>query len=85
MARGGKVVFIRFPTADEHWDLDRAHYPRSEYWDRWANRSKAAFLHFMDVPEMQKFELPDTSHLDERDAPAFTESLLRELAARDLL
>jgi hypothetical protein len=41
-------------------------------------------LHFRDVPAMVRLPLPDTSHLDRRDAPAFTRALLDELGRRGL-
>jgi hypothetical protein len=84
-ARGGHVVFIRFPTSDAHWKIDEYNYPRRLYWDRWAAQSKAEFIHFKDVAGMDKFKLPDTSHLDEKDAPEFTRILVAEIRKRGLL
>lgn len=83
-SRGGRVALVRFPTADEHWELDEARYPRARYWDRWAAESQATMLHFRDVPAMVRLPLPDTSHFDRRDAPAFTRALLDELERRGL-
>lgn len=82
-ARGGKVVFIRFPTADERWDFDQQQYPRSEYWDKFASAVGMETLHFKDIPGGDAFKLPDASHLDYRDAPVFTELLLRVLIEKN--
>ncbi len=84
-SRGGRVVFVRFPTSGEHWVLDISQYPKSEYWDRMAAFTSAETIHFTDVPALTQFELPDTSHLDYRDAPAFTNGLLDELEKRGIL
>lgn len=84
-ARGGKVVFIRFPTSDEHWELDESRYPRKNFWDQLSDLTSAVTIHFQDVPGLADFELPDTSHLDFRDAPKFTRILLQELHSRHVL
>ncbi|MCG8405832.1 MAG: hypothetical protein MI923_11605 [Phycisphaerales bacterium] len=77
--RGGQVVFVRFPTADEHWIVDEATYPKADYWDRMAAYTSARTIHFADIPALSRFELPDTSHLDQKDAPEFTLALLNQL------
>jgi hypothetical protein len=78
-SRGGRVVFVRLPSQGELWDLHSRRYPRERYWDLWAGKSDAAFVHFKDIPGMSAFDLPDLSHLDQRDAPIFTRLLLVEL------
>ena len=83
--RGGRVVFIRFPTSGPVWKIDERRYPKAAYWDRLDEATTAATLHFRDVPAMQQFELPDYSHLDERDRQSFTASLLDALDARGIL
>lgn len=77
--RGGTVVFVRFPTSEEHWLIDELRYPKALYWDRMAAATSAKTIHFMDVPSLRVFDLPDTSHVDYRDAPELTQVLLREL------
>jgi len=84
-ARGGHVVFIRFPTSDEHWDLDERYYPRPLYWDQLAAITGVPTVHFADDPRTSGFTCPDTSHLDQRDAPRFTAGLLDVLSERGLL
>ena len=84
-SRGGRVVLIRFPTTDEHWDADETRFPKALFWDRLAGLTGAETVHFRDVPALAGFDCPDTSHLDRRDAPAFTAALLDELERRGVL
>ena len=65
--------------------MDQDTYPRSAYWDHLAAATGAATLHFQDEPELTRFECPDTSHLDQRDAPAFTAALVDALARDGIL
>ncbi|RFP70011.1 MULTISPECIES: hypothetical protein [unclassified Wenzhouxiangella] len=74
--RGGRVVFLRMPTADRHWQLDRENYPRERYWDRLAEATSATTIHFQDHPELANLELPDTSHIDQSDRARFTRALV---------
>ena len=83
--RGGKVVFVRMPTSDEHWALDESKYPKALYWDRFAAVAEATAIHFLDVPGLAGFECPDTSHLDTRDSVAFTGRLVHELLDRGVI
>jgi hypothetical protein len=80
-SRGGRVAIVCFPTAKQYWRYDERFYPRERYWDRFAARTSAVALHFRDVPALNAFELPDLSHLDHRDAPAFTRGLIEALDA----
>ncbi len=67
-SRGGRVVFVRFPTSGEHWQIDQLKYPKSEFWDLIGGSTVAQTIHFVDHPALRQFELPDTSHLDFSDA-----------------
>ena len=84
-ARGGRVVFVCFPTSGEHWQLDEHYYPRTAYWHQLAAATGAATVHFADFPELSAFTCPDTSHLDAKDKPRFTRALLDVLERRGLL
>lgn len=77
--RGARVVFVRFPTSHEHWEIDRQMFPRDGYWDDMAKNIAGTWIHFSDVPALGSFELPDTSHIDKRDKAAFTKAILAEL------
>ena len=84
-ARGGQVVFVRYPTTDEHLELDRRHFPRSAYWDTLAELTGAVTVHFADSEGLRGYDCPDTSHLDSRDVPRFTVALADELIRRGVL
>lgn len=84
-SRGGRVVFLRYPTTGENQKRTETKYPKEQIWDRFAEATSAETLHFQDVPAMCEIECPDLSHLDIRDAPRFTSILLDELVRRDVL
>jgi hypothetical protein len=74
--RGGKVVFFREPVSGEHLDLDERNYPRAKYWDVLAARQILPMIDFRDQPALAHFALPDTSHIDGIDVPAFTQAFI---------
>jgi len=78
-------VFIRLITTEKHWELDEERYPKNHYWDKFSSVTNAVTLHFMDVPSLQEFTCPDTSHLDYRDAPRYTLNLAEELVHRNII
>lgn len=81
-ARGGDVVFVRFPSTRGVLDIDNIRYPRALFWDRLGEGVGGRKIHFADYPELAGFELPDGVHLDVRDQPAFTRALAALLTAR---
>ena len=70
-ARGGRVVFARFPSTGEVLAVDEAMRSRREHWDRFAARTAAETLHFQDVPGLAGFDCPDGAHLDRGDTARF--------------
>jgi hypothetical protein len=74
------VIFVRFPTSGVLWELEEQRYPRKDYWDVFAAESRAATVHFKDYPALARFQCPDGSHLDYRDAVPFTKALAEILA-----
>jgi len=84
-ARGAHVVFIKFLHCD---DADRASerwFPRERFFDVIAREAGVPALHYRDLPDWQRFTCPDSSHLDEKDTPAFTRHLVETLRDRGLL
>jgi hypothetical protein len=71
-ARGGRVVFLAFPTSGFITDMHDKRFPRQQFWNNFAQALPAHATHFADVPELQKFRFPDGSHLDYRNRGAFT-------------
>lgn len=84
-SRGGHVVLIRFPTFSGHWQLDEKYYPRSQYWDRIAERPDLKAVHFNDIKGLEQFESPDSSHLDQKDTVKFTNILFDKLIEKQYL
>lgn len=78
-ARGGRVIFVRMPVSKERWKIERQKTPADRYWQKFITQLKVDSIHFADYPELTSFELPDTSHLDMRDRPRFTQALLNHL------
>lgn len=84
-ARGGKVIFYQSPTGPTLTRIEAIRHPKAQYWDRFVADSPAPVLDAMDDAELAKFELPDDSHLDYRDKPAYTRALVEALVGRGLL
>ncbi|MEZ4866329.1 MAG: hypothetical protein R3C14_33740 [Caldilineaceae bacterium] len=78
-ARGGKVAFVYFPISDATLAAANQRFPRAHYWDKFAQATSAQTVHFLDTPALATFDPPDTSHLDYRDTPAFTNALVDQL------
>lgn len=78
--RGGQVLLLRMPTDKGHWQLDERYYPKSHYWDVLEGQEGMKAIHFKDYPVLSIFNLPDSSHIDAKDAPIFTLALLNVIA-----
>lgn len=83
--RGGTVVFVRYPSSGEYWEYEERTCPKAQCWDILAEKTEATTIHFRDFPTLARFDCPDTSHLDYRDAIPFTHSLLEILERRGVL
>lgn len=85
-ARGGSVIFYQSPIGGLQRDAMRSVFPPAEYWDRLITAfPEAHFLDADDVPELAAFRLPDDSHMDYRDKPAYTDALAATLIERGWL
>jgi hypothetical protein len=84
-SRGSKVIFVRLPSTGEYYQYEENTCPKELYWDKFADLTSAAMIHFKDVPELANFDCPDTSHLDYRDAVRFTRALANEIQHRGLI
>jgi len=78
-SRGGKLIFIRLPTKDAHWQKDQENFPRTQWWDVIIKKLDVPGIHFRDYPELAKFDCPDTSHLSTNGAGVFTRYLAKIL------
>jgi hypothetical protein len=84
-ARGGKVAFVVLPVSGTTRKTMENYYPREKYWNEFAKLTSAPTIHFEDVSDLNAINTPDTSHVGQRDAPAFTETLCKELKQVGLL
>lgn len=73
--RGGRVVFVRFPSSGALRELEEQRYPRKLYWDEWGSRTDAITIHFEDYPALSHFECPDYVHMDQKDTLSFSKAL----------
>ena len=80
-ARGGKIVFVRFPMTGKLKEHEDATQPRSRAWTRLLNDTKAPGIDFEDFPELASFDCPEWSHLSAADSVEFTRRLVPYLRA----
>lgn len=74
-ARGGQVVFVRFPHSGPLKELEDRDTPRSGVWTRLMKESGAPNIYFSDHPELV-FDCPEWSHLSAADATEFSKRLV---------
>ncbi len=74
-ARGGKVVFVRYPMSGALREHEEKLTPKAGPWTRIINESGAAGIYFSDHPELV-FECPEWSHLSGPDSVEFTKRLV---------
>ena len=78
-ARGGKIVFVRFPLSGELKAYEDRTTPRAATWDRLLRETGAPGIHFEDFPELAGFTCPEWSHLSAGDSVEFTKRLVPHL------
>ena len=75
-ARGGKIVFVRFPVTGELKKLEDQVTPRAGPWSRIIKDTGAPGIYFEDYPELASFNCPEWSHLSAPDSVEFTKRLV---------
>ncbi len=78
-ARGGKIVFVRFPLTGELKALEDRITPRSDIWNLLLKRTGTPGIYFEDYPELSSFNCPEWSHLSAGDSVEFTKRLIPHL------
>ena len=78
-ARGGKIVFVRFPLTGELKALEDRITPRSDIWNLLVKRTGTPGIYFEDYPELSSFNCPEWSHLSAGDSVEFTKRLIPHL------
>jgi hypothetical protein len=74
-ARGGRVVFVRFPHTNWVKQVEDMATPRATTWDRMLDITGAPGIHFEDHPELAGFDCPEWSHLSGPDSVEFSRRL----------
>jgi hypothetical protein len=77
-ARGGQVVFVRFPHTGPLKELEDNANPRSGVWTRLMQETGAPNIYYSDHPELM-FDCPEWSHLSGPDTTEFTKRLVPHL------
>jgi transposase len=78
-ARGGKIVFIRFPYSGDLKKLEDRETPRAGIWDRVIRDTGAPGIYYDDYPELRSFNCPEWSHLSAGDSVEFSKRLIPHL------
>ncbi|MGH8099916.1 MAG: hypothetical protein ACREIW_01365, partial [Chthoniobacterales bacterium] len=78
-ARGGKVVFVRFPHTGALKELEDRDTPRAKTWDPLLKATHAPGIYYSDFPELSGFSCPEWSHLSAGDSVEFTKRLVPHL------
>jgi hypothetical protein len=82
-ARGGRIVFVRFPVTGDLKQLEDQQTPRARTWDPLLKQTNSPGVYFEDYPELTSFDCPEWSHLSAGDSVEFTKRLVPHL--RDAL
>jgi hypothetical protein len=78
-ARGGRIVFVRFPHSGGLKDLEDRTTPRAGIWDRVIKDTGAPGIYYEDFPELSGFNCPEWSHLSAGDSVEFSKRLVPHL------
>ncbi len=78
-ARGGKIVFVRFPHSGGLKELEDKITPRQQTWDLLLERTHVTGIYYSDFPELSGFNCPEWSHLSAGDSVEFTRRLIPHL------
>jgi hypothetical protein len=78
-ARGGKIVFVRFPLSGKLKEYEDQATPRAQTWDPLLQQTGAPSIYFEDFPELSGFDCPEWSHLSAGDSVEFTKRLVPHL------
>jgi hypothetical protein len=78
-ARGGKIVFVRFPHSGGLKTLEDRDTPRAQTWDPLLKSTGAPGIYYEDFPELKGFDCPEWSHLSAGDSVEFSKRLVPHL------
>ena len=82
-ARGGKIVFVRFPHSGGLKEIEDKITPREQTWEPLLQMTHVPGIYYSDFPELSGFNCPEWSHLSAGDSVEFSKRLVPHL--RDAL
>jgi hypothetical protein len=80
-ARGGKIVFVRFPNSGDLKTLEDRDTPREKTWEPLLKMTRAPGIYYSDFPDLAGFHCPEWSHLSAGDSVEFSKRLVPHLRA----
>jgi hypothetical protein len=80
-ARGGKIVFVRFPHTGGLKELEERLTPRAQTWEPLLKMTNSPGIYYSDFPELSGFDCPEWSHLTAGDSVEFSKRLVPHLRA----
>lgn len=84
-ARGGRVIFYRSPVSGLQESITNERFPPEQYWNRFLEVSPVPVVDANRIPELDRYPLPDDSHIDYREKAAYTESWFHVMRDNGLL
>lgn len=75
-ARGGRVIYVLFPSDGPLRDLEEKGFPRPRFWDALLAATGVPGIHYRDHRELSRFHCPEWSHLSAADSVEFTRRLV---------
>jgi hypothetical protein len=78
-ARGGKIVFVRYPMSGKLKEYEDQATPRAQTWEPLLQQTGVPGIYYEDFPELSGFTCPEWSHLSAGDSVEFTKRLVPHL------
>jgi hypothetical protein len=78
-ARGGKIVFVRYPMSGNLKEYEDEATPRAQTWEPLLQQTGVPGIYYEDFPELSGFICPEWSHLSAGDSVEFTKRLVPHL------
>lgn len=78
-ARGGEIVFVRFPHSGKLKQIEDRDQPRARTWDPLLQQTGAPGIYYSDFLELSEFNCPEWSHLTAGDSVEFSKRLVPHL------
>jgi hypothetical protein len=81
----GRIVFLRLPVSSRRLVLEESAISSKKYLTMLADLTRAPCIDFRDLPQPERIDCPDDSHLSPSGARAFTTSLIERMQANGIL